>query len=171
MILIGLGANIPSPAGPPAETLRAALGALARSPISVKAVSSLYESPAWPDPREPRFVNTVAHIDTTLAPADLLTLLKETERAFGRATAKRNAPRPLDLDILDYNGRIESGPPTLPHPRLHERAFVLVPLAEIAPQWRHPASGASVSRLISNLPAEAAAITRLSGRGRALESE
>lgn len=160
MILIGLGANVPSPAGLPHETLRAALRALARPGLAVRHTSSVYESAAWPDPHEPRFANAVAHIETELGPANLLAYLKETERAFGRTIARRNAPRPLDLDILDYDGRIENGPPALPHPRLHERRFVLIPLHEIAPNWRHPVWGASVTELIAALPAESGAVTR-----------
>jgi 2-amino-4-hydroxy-6-hydroxymethyldihydropteridine diphosphokinase len=171
MILIGLGANVPSPMGAPGETLRAALRDFARRGVSVTAVSSLYESPAWPDPGEPRFVNAVARIETGLDPAQLLALLKETERAFGRTCARRNAPRPLDLDIIDYDGRIEGGLPTLPHPRMHERAFVLVPLHEIAPDWKHPVSGARVTELIAALPETAGAVTRLSGRGTGPEPE
>ncbi|MGH6887616.1 MAG: 2-amino-4-hydroxy-6-hydroxymethyldihydropteridine diphosphokinase [Rhizomicrobium sp.] len=171
MILIGLGANIPSQAGAPDETLRAALRELRIRAVPVRAVSSLYGSPAWPDPRDPCFVNAVARIETGLDPARLLALLKEIERAFGRVSTSRNAPRPLDLDIVDYDGRIEGGLPTLPHPRMHERAFVLVPLSKIAPDWHHPVTGASVTELIANLPAGAGAVTRLAGWGTGPEPE
>jgi 2-amino-4-hydroxy-6-hydroxymethyldihydropteridine diphosphokinase len=153
MVLIGLGANLPSPAGPPLETLRAALAALGRNEAELLAVSRFYESVAWPDPSDPAFVNAVARIATRLAPAVLLARLKEIEQHFGRVEAGRNAPRPLDLDILDYDGRVEAGPPALPHPRIEARAFVLVPLAEVAPNWRHPVSGRFVEDLIAALPA------------------
>lgn len=78
-------------------------------------------------------------------------LLHETEDLFGRTRGTRNAPRTLDLDLIDYDGRIESGPPELPHPRLAERAFVLVPLQDVAPSWRHPASGKLIAELLSAL--------------------
>jgi 2-amino-4-hydroxy-6-hydroxymethyldihydropteridine diphosphokinase len=161
MILIGIGANLPSPAGAPAATLRAALADLSHNDVSVIAVSPRYESLAWPDPRDPVFVNAVARIATGLSPEDLLSLLAATERRFGRSSGERNAPRPLDLDVLDYQGRVQSGPPALPHPRLSERGFVLVPLRDVAPGWRHPESGLVVDALIDALPAEARMLTRL----------
>ena len=161
MILIALGANLPSSVGPPAATLRAALARLAQRNVAARTVSPFYRSAAWPDPRNPEFVNAVARVETNLSPYDLLAVLKETERAFGRETTERNAPRPLDLDILDYNGRIESGPPTLPHPRLHERGFVLITIRDIAPDWKHPISGLGVNALIESLPADARATTKL----------
>jgi 2-amino-4-hydroxy-6-hydroxymethyldihydropteridine diphosphokinase len=151
MILIGLGANLPSLAGPPLETLKAALSALAPNGATPRAVSRFYESMAWPDPSDPSFVNAVARVETALAPATLLARLKAIERSFGRNEARANAPRPLDLDILDYDGRVEAGPPILPHPRMESRAFVLVPLRDVAPDWRHPVSGRSVEDLIAAL--------------------
>ncbi|HLY06896.1 MAG TPA: 2-amino-4-hydroxy-6-hydroxymethyldihydropteridine diphosphokinase, partial [Rhizomicrobium sp.] len=99
MILIALGANLSSHAGRPAATLRAALRTLRQRKISVDVVSPFYKSVAWPDPRDPEFVNAVARINTELSSADLLSILKDTERAFGRESAQRNAPRPLDLDV------------------------------------------------------------------------
>ena len=161
MILIALGGNQPSHAGAPAATLRAALGTLPQRNVVVETVSPFYGSLAWPDPNDPQFVNAVAKIETGLSPYGLLAVLKEIERAFGRKSAKRNAPRPLDLDILDYDGRIENGLPTLPHPRLHERGFVLIPLRDVAPKWRHPVSGLSVDELIESLPADTRVLTRL----------
>jgi 2-amino-4-hydroxy-6-hydroxymethyldihydropteridine diphosphokinase len=162
MILIALGGNLPSPYGSPAASIRAALGEFPGEGIAVQAIASFYLSRAWPDPHDPPFVNSVALVETTRDAADLLAIFKGMERAFGRTPGPRNAPRPLDLDIVDYDGRIENGPLTLPHPRLHERAFVLVPLRDIVPDWRHPVSGRSVSELIDALPPEARALTRLS---------
>jgi 2-amino-4-hydroxy-6-hydroxymethyldihydropteridine diphosphokinase len=161
VILIALGANLPSYAGTPAATLRAVLGTLPQRNVAVETVSGLYKSAAWPDPNDPEFLNAVASIATDLAPRDLLAVLKGIERDFGRQSAERNAPRPLDVDILDYEGRVEPGNPTLPHPRMHERAFVLIPLCDVAPFWRHPVSGLSVDALIESLPADARALTRL----------
>ena len=152
MILIALGSNVPSAAGTPAETLRAALAALGAKGIEPVKVSQFYESEAWPVPSDPRFVNAVAQVETQLSAAALLERLQETERFFGRVRDIRNAPRTLDLDILDYHGRIEAGPPELPHPRMQSRGFVLVPLAEIAPEWRHPVSGLAAAELIGKLP-------------------
>jgi 2-amino-4-hydroxy-6-hydroxymethyldihydropteridine diphosphokinase len=162
MILIALGANLPSQAGPPAAALRAALEKFPHEGIAVRAIAPFYLSRAWPDPHDPPFVNSVARVETTHDSAHLLAIVKEMEFAFGRTPGPRNAPRPLDLDILDYDSRVEEGPPTLPHPRLQERGFVLVPLRDIAPDWWHPVLGRSVSELIDALPPEARALTRLS---------
>ena len=152
MILIALGANLPSSAGPPMATLTAALAGLAEQGVEILAVSSFYETPAWPDPAEPAFINAVAEIRTALPPAALLALLHKVEDAFGRVRARLNAPRSLDLDLLDYDGLVTDQGLTLPHPRIAERGFVLVPLAEIAPGWQHPVTGAQAGDLASALP-------------------
>jgi len=152
VILIALGANLPSTAGPPAATLKSALDRLAEQGVKIRSVSSFYESPAWPDPADPKFVNAVAVVETALQPVELLALLHGIETAHGRLRSTVNAPRSLDLDLLDYDGRLISDGVTLPHPRLAQRAFVLVPLAEIAPAWRHPVTGQSVGELLDGLP-------------------
>ena len=154
MIVIALGANLASCAGAPRETLTAALGELSRHGVRIVKVSSFLATKAWPDPSDPPFVNAVACVETELPPTELMALLHRTEEKFGRKREARNAPRTLDLDLIDYDGRIETGPPALPHPRVAERAFVLFPLAEIAPQWRHPATGKLIGDLIGTLPAE-----------------
>ena len=153
MILIALGANLPSAVGPPAVTLRAALMELTRFDIMPVASSRFFVAPAWPNPNDPSYVNAVARIESNRAPKDLMAALHEIEARFGRTRGERNAPRPLDLDLLDYEGRIEKGPPELPHPRIERRGFVLLPLADVAPGWRHPASGRSLQELVDNLPA------------------
>jgi len=154
VILIALGANLPSTAGPPAATLKSALDRLAEQGVKIRSVSSFYESPAWPDPADPKFVNAVAVVETALQPVELLALLHGIETAHGRLRSTANAPRSLDLDLLDYDGRLISDGVTLPHPRLAQRAFVLVPLAEIAPVWRHPVTGQSVGELLDGLPGQ-----------------
>ena len=148
MILIALGANLPSAEGETYVTLRAALERLKAYGIEVVKHSRFYRSSAWPDPSDPPFVNAVAELRTSLSPADLLRVLHEIEDEFGRERGRKNAPRTLDLDLIDYDGRREEGPPQLPHPRMETRAFVLVPLADVAPHWRHPVSGKSVSELL-----------------------
>jgi 2-amino-4-hydroxy-6-hydroxymethyldihydropteridine diphosphokinase len=152
VILIALGANVPSPAGQPANTLLAALRELARQGITIEKHSGFYRNPAWPDPRDPPFINAVARVQTELSPEVLLTLLHEIETQFGRTRHVPNAPRTLDLDLLDYNGVIQSGPPSLPHPRMQDRAFVLVPLRDVAPGWRHPVNGLGLEELLAALP-------------------
>ena len=152
MILIALGANLDSPAGPPAATIAAALGELAQRGVKIEAVSALFATPAWPDPSDPSFVNAITRVDTAHSPAELMEILHKIESAYGRTRSAKNAPRTLDLDLIDYHGRVEEGPPVLPHPRMAERGFVLIPLADIAPEWRHPATGLSVAELIAALP-------------------
>lgn len=144
MILVALGSNSPFGRLDPAEIILSALRALGRV-ANVQAASRLYASPAWPDPTEPAYVNAVARLDTALSAPALLAALHAIEAAFGRRRGRPNAPRTLDLDLLDYRGmkRVAdaASPLVLPHPRLAQRAFVLAPLAEVAPAWRHPATG------------------------------
>ena len=151
MILIGLGANLPGPWGKPSAALACALARLDELGVRVRARSRDYESAPVPPSDQPWFVNAVAALDTTLDPASLLALLQRIETGGGRVRGAANAARSLDLDLLDYDGRISAGPPVLPHPRMHERAFVLAPLAEIAPQWRHPALGLGARVLLDGL--------------------
>lgn len=153
-ILLGLGGNLPSPQyGAPKSTLAAVLDRLEKLGVHITARSRWYESEPVPRSDQPWFVNGVVRVETKLEPAPLLDQLKRVERAFGRASAVRNAARIVDLDLLAYGDRItaEDGP-HLPHPRMHERAFVLLPLREIQPRWYHPFLGKSVDQLIDKLP-------------------
>jgi 2-amino-4-hydroxy-6-hydroxymethyldihydropteridine diphosphokinase len=143
----------------PAESVRLA-SALAGDLPGVRRVSlsRLWDSAPVPVSDQPRFVNAVLRAEGTPDPAALLAALHGIEARFGRVRGEQNAARTLDLDLLDLNGLVRaSPPPILPHPRLHLRAFVLAPLAEVAPGWRHPVTGETVEALLAALPAEARA--------------
>jgi 2-amino-4-hydroxy-6-hydroxymethyldihydropteridine diphosphokinase len=147
---IALGANIPSPAGSPRETLEAAILRLSELG-TVIARSSLHTTAPVGYADQPEFLNAAAALETSLAPEALLDGLLAIERDFGRDRSHGipNGPRTLDLDILLYGDHILSTPNLqVPHPRMAERAFVLVPLAEIAPDQIHPQLKKSVSQLI-----------------------
>ncbi len=124
----------------PQETFLLAVVRLQQFGVNITEASHLWQSPAWPDPEaQPPYINAVISVETKLEPTDLLAVLKQVEAAFGRVVTVRNAPRPLDLDILDYDGQILNDTDLiLPHPRMLNRPFVLMPLAEIAPDWYDP---------------------------------
>ncbi len=150
MILIGLGANLPSDYGTPAETLEEAKKELERKDIKIVNASQTYLSAPVPLSDTPWYANAVLSVETALASLDLLDTLSDIETAFGRVRSYRNAPRVLDLDIIAYHNEIqEENRLTLPHPRMQNRAFVLKPLQEIAPKWEHPLLKASVAALIA----------------------
>jgi 2-amino-4-hydroxy-6-hydroxymethyldihydropteridine diphosphokinase len=149
MIYIALGANMPSPVGPPAVTLQRALEAMPRHGIRVVAVSRFYSSPAWPSAEQPRYVNAVAEVKTKLLPGELMRTLLVIEKAFGRVRKTKWEPRSLDLDLVDYGGLVsDAAHLMLPHPWMHERTFVLKPLRDVAPGWRHPDTGQSIGTLL-----------------------
>ena len=157
-ILIGAGANLPHPSyASPQETLQAALLELDRRQVRVLRYSRWYRTAPVPASDQPWYVNLVAEIATSLPADELLATLHEIEDLFGRVRSVPNAARLIDLDLLDYRGQIAAPGPsraTLPHPRMTGRAFVLCPLADLAPDWRHPVSGASIRDLLASLPAD-----------------
>ena len=154
MILIGIGSNLAAPAYPsPQQTAEAAPAALRGIGVALRACSSWYASEPVPSSDQPWFVNAVAEIATELSPPELLARLLALEARFGRERSVRDAARTLDLDLLDYDGlHCATTDLVLPHPRLHERRFVLLPLSEIAPQWRHPRLGLTAAELLARLP-------------------
>lgn len=165
MVLVAIGANLPGPDGTPAiETCRWAVGELGRIPgMRVVAVSSWWASaPIPPDPGSPPYINGAARLEGEAAPEALLAALHAIEDAAGRVRPYVNAPRVLDLDLIDVGGRVLGGRGlVLPHPRAHLRAFVLRPLAEVAPGWVHPVLRQPVQALIEAL--EPQEIRRLTG--------
>jgi 2-amino-4-hydroxy-6-hydroxymethyldihydropteridine diphosphokinase len=144
---IALGSNRRSRHGSPAGTLRAALRAL--GPV---AVSTIRNTPAL-GPAGRSFANAVAIVESALPPDELLAHLKRIERDFGRRGGMRWGPRVLDLDIVLWSGGAWGGAPIVPHPEFRARAFVLKPLAEIAPGWRDPLTGLTVRQLLARLTA------------------
>src|SRR5438477_2875664 len=154
---IALGSNL----GDRSATLLAAVRELnATKGIRVVRVSTFHDTaPVGGPPDQPRFLNATAELTTALAPEALLTALLAIEQRHGRVRGEKNAPRTLDLDVLLYDDLVRRGPdPVIPHPHLHERRFVLAPLAEIAPGLVVPGVGKSVSQLLRELSGEDAPV-------------
>lgn len=148
---IAFGANLSNPR----QTFLQVIDALALAGIEVAAVSSLWRSPAWPSGSgAPDYINAVVRVQTRKLSSDLMGLLLEIERDLGRTRSTRNAPRTCDLDLIDWGGHVsDDADCTLPHPRMHERDFVLLPMAEVVEEgWRHPRLKMSVRQLIAALP-------------------
>lgn len=144
---MALGCNLPGAYTSREALLEAALQALSEEGLTVLARSSWWTSEAWPDPTAPAYLNGVAVVETALRPAEALAALHRLEARFGRERAALNAPRTLDLDLIAHGRTVMSGQLIVPHPRAHERLFVMGPLAQIAPDWRHPVSGETAARL------------------------
>lgn len=157
MKIIALGANLPSDYGSPAETLQAAVRAIAGRGITVIAASHIWITAPVPFHADhPWYHNGVIAVESELGPHALLAQLLDIEQAFGRVRTVRNAPRLLDLDLIAYDDAIIGDGPDLivPHPRMHERAFVLMPLSDIADDWTHPQMGVNLKTLLAAVPAD-----------------
>lgn len=175
LIIVALGANVTSTVGNPQETLQIALGLINQREFDVLRVSSWWRTPSYPAESGDDFVNAVATLGSSLPPAALLGQLHEVEAELGRVRQKRWEPRSCDLDLIAYDDQIapdtaevtrlmalgltaiDHPPPEqliLPHPRMHERGFVLAPMAEVAPDWRHPILGRTTAEMLADLPAE-----------------
>jgi len=153
MIIIGLGANLPRADGtPPALSLCEAVKSFTTHGVDVVNGSHVWKTAPVPISDQPWYHNAVCQVETTLSPAELLELVASIEDKAGRVRTFRNDARVLDLDILAYNQEIIDLPHLqIPHPRMHERAFVLYPLQEIAANWVHPVSGKAIEEMIGSL--------------------
>jgi len=154
-ILVAIGANLPGPGGrTPLATCRAAVAALARLPgLNLAGLSHWYETAPMPPSGQPPYINGVARLSGHASdPVALLAALHAIEAAAGRVRGEPNAPRTLDLDIIAIgNLRRDSPDPIIPHPRAHLRAFVLQPLAEVAPDWVHPILQQTAGELLAGV--------------------
>ncbi|KAE9628937.1 2-amino-4-hydroxy-6-hydroxymethyldihydropteridine diphosphokinase [Parasedimentitalea maritima] len=174
--LIALGGNLPTCAGMPHQTLVAAVCALSKYDLRLRAVSRFFHTPCFPAGAGPDYVNAVIEISSDLSAEGLLTVLHEVEAQFARVRDQRWGMRTLDLDLIAFAGQILPDRETyarwlelplaeqmrespeqliLPHPRLQDRGFVLVPLCDIAPDWVHPVLGLSAREMLAGLPNEA----------------
>lgn len=157
MILVAIGANLPDQDGrDPLATCRAAAASLDAIPgLRLRGLSAWYETAPVPPSGQPNYVNGVAHLTGSMEPGALLAILQAIEAQAGRTRGVPNAARTLDLDIIAIGDLVRPAPdPVLPHPRAHERAFVLLPLIDIAPGWVHPRLGKSATALFAALPAQ-----------------
>jgi 2-amino-4-hydroxy-6-hydroxymethyldihydropteridine diphosphokinase len=162
VILIALGSNLSHELfGPSRAVIGVAFSALEVLGVRVAARSLLYDSAPVPASDQPSFVNAAAAVETALGPRELMHLLQSVETSFGRVRRTRNEARTLDLDLVAYDDLVvEEEDLVLPHPRLQDRAFVLLPLRDVAPSWRHPKLGRTVDELIAALPEAALQGTR-----------
>lgn len=147
IVYLGLGSNL----GDRQANLHRALELLSAD-VKVAQVSPTYDTAPVGNTDQPRFLNLVCKAKTLLSPPHLLTFVKNIETKMGRTPGPRNSPRPIDIDILFYGGLVLETPAlVIPHPRLTERAFVLAPLADIAPRLKHPVSGKTVRQMLKEL--------------------
>ena len=152
-ILLGLGSNLPGPLGEPRQTLEAAVRRLTEEGLIVSQLSRFWRTRPVPMSDQPWYVNAVAVVETPLDAAALLALLHKIEADFGRVRRQVNEARILDLDLLAYGRLVTNKPggPVLPHPRLAERAFVLLPLRDVSPDWLHPVTGEELDSMIARV--------------------
>ncbi len=146
-IYLAIGSNL----GNKKNNIEKAKFILSQNNVMILKSSSFYESPSWPNPTFPKFLNIVLKINTNLKPLKLLDLCKKIESQLGRKKTSRNSPRVCDIDILDYNKKVMKNGLVLPHPRLHTRNFVILPLFEISKDWSHPILKYSIKRLLTSL--------------------
>jgi len=150
IVFLGIGSNL----GLRKLNIEKAKSLLAEHRLDFLSISSYYETPSWPDPKNPKFLNIILKFKCNYDPQALLKICKNIERRLGRKKAKKNAPRTCDLDIIDFNNLVSNKTDeiNLPHKMMHKRNFVLLPLFEIQKNWIHPDKQIDVKTLISLLP-------------------
>ena len=146
-IFLGIGSNL----GNRIANIEKAKSLLLQNDINFISVSNYYETPSWPDPNKPKFLNIVLKVFCNLKPLELLNLCKIIEVKLGRKKTYKNSPRICDIDIIDFKGLVTNDKLNLPHPRMHERNFVLLPLFEIEKDWVHPIKKTNIKKLILSL--------------------
>ena len=147
-VVLALGGDLAGDYPSLEALLEAALSSFPRAGLRIVRRSGWWRSAAWPDPREPAYLNAVAIVETTLSPTEVLAAIHALEAAFGRKRGLANAPRTLDIDLVAHGRRVVDAPGLrVPHPRAAERLFVMGPLAEIAPGWVHPTLGRTAAEL------------------------
>lgn len=149
-MVVALGCSLPGSYPSREALLDAAVEALAIEGLSVASRSGWWTSAAWPDPTAPAYLNGVVLVETAASATETLAALHRIEARFGRVRAGANAPRTLDLDLIAHGRTVLRGAVVVPHPRAHERLFVMGPLAQIAPDWRHPVSGRTAADLAAD---------------------
>ena len=159
MIFLGLGSNLPSKYGDRFTNINLAISSLEGYGIKVIKKSSFYETPSYPNKENPKFINAVILVETILPPIDLMSVLIFIEEKLERKRIKKNDPRTCDIDIIDYNSQIlnlryNNLNVTVPHKELTSRNFILFPLQEISPMWRHPKTKEFISVLLQKLSKE-----------------
>lgn len=159
MIILAIGSNLKSNFGNRFENINTSIGLLEGYDIKLLKKSSFYESPSYPDKTNPKFINVVIQVASNLPPEDFASVLIFIEEKIGRKRLKKNDPRTCDIDIIDYKSKTMNFVYNnmnfiVPHQKLTFRNFVLYPLKEIFPEWRHPKTNISVDQLIQNLPNE-----------------
>ena len=147
IIFLGIGSNL----GNRIINIEKTKSILLENNINLISSSNYYETPSWPDPDQPKFINIVLKVTCRHKPLELLNLCKIIEIKLGRKKTPKNSPRVCDIDIIDFNGLVLMGKLKLPHPRMHERNFVLFPLLEIEKNWVHPVKKTNIKKLIFSL--------------------
>ena len=159
MIFLGLGSNLTSKYGDRFTNINLAISFLEEYGIKVIKKSSFYETPSYPNKENPKFINAVILVETSLSPTDLMSVLLFIEEKLERKRTKKNDPRTCDIDIIDYNSQIlnlkyNNLDITAPHKELTSRNFILFPLQEISPTWKHPKTKEIISVLLQKLSEE-----------------
>ncbi len=148
MVYIGIGSNL----GNKVNNIEKAKHFLMSNNINIIKSSSYYETQSWPDPKKPNFLNIIIQSDTKFSPKKLLNIFQSIEKKLGRKKSIKNSPRECDIDIISYGKKVLNGKISIPHKRMYQRNFVLIPLFELDKSWFHPKFRTNIKNLIFSLP-------------------